>query len=233
MNLTLYKEISKQYSDNETLKFVRHLIPDSVLVQFADYKHHVDQPLRTILQWYKDEFMKWMPNNLQCETCNKPMISRLVPGNSWELRSTEIYECIKCGSEYIFPRYGDIKRIADTRIGRCSEWSMLFGAVLNSLSVPTRIVHDYLDHCWNESYIRNEWLHVDSTLAYPISFNHPHYYEQNWNKKYEYILAFSADSIEDVTIRYTEKWDSEVLTRRTRNNTNRKLMSFVELYSGL
>jgi hypothetical protein len=29
-------------------------------------------------------------------------------------------------------------------------------------------------------------------LAYPISVNHPYYYEQNWGKKYEYVLAFSS-----------------------------------------
>jgi transglutaminase/protease-like cytokinesis protein 3 len=44
---------------------------------------------------------------------------------------------------------------------------MLFGAILNSLSIPTRIVHDYLDHCWNESMIDEKWVHVDSTLEYP------------------------------------------------------------------
>jgi hypothetical protein len=71
---------------------------------------------------------------------------------------------------------------------------------------------------------------MDSTLAYPISLNHPYYYEQNWSKKYEYIMAFSADSIEDVTRRYTEKWDSEVLARRIRNNTDRKIDAFTKLY---
>jgi DNA-directed RNA polymerase subunit RPC12/RpoP len=60
-----------------------------------------------------------------------------LPGKSWEVRAVEIYECMKCGSKYVFPRYGEIKKIADTRVGRCSEWSMLFGAILNSLSFPT------------------------------------------------------------------------------------------------
>jgi len=51
---------------------------------------------------------------------------------------------------------------------------MLFGAILNSLSIESRLVHDFLDHCWNESLINGNWLHVDSTLEFPISFNHPH-----------------------------------------------------------
>jgi len=29
------------------------------------------------------------------------------------------------------------------------------------------------------------------------------YYEENWGKEYGYVLAFSADEIEDVTQRYT------------------------------
>ena len=69
---------------------------------------------------------------------------------------------------------------------------MLFGAMMNALKIVTRIVHDFLDHCWNEAMIQGKWIHIDSTLAYPISVNHPHYYEQNWGKKYEYLLAFSS-----------------------------------------
>jgi peptide-N4-(N-acetyl-beta-glucosaminyl)asparagine amidase len=209
------------------------MIPQNVLTQFNSYNHQENLSFKAILQWFKNEFMKWMPNDLQCNICNIQMKRQLSPGNSWKLSSTEIYECIKCGSKCVFPRYGEIKKIADTQIGRCSEWSMLFGAIVSSLSVPTRIVHDYLDHCWNESYIGQKWIHIDSTLAYPISFNHTHYYEQNWNKKYEHVMAFSANGIEDVTRRYTEKWDSEVLKRRTKNNTDRKIKTFTKLYSRL
>jgi hypothetical protein len=54
--------------------------------------------------------------------------------------------------------------------------------------------------------INKKWTHLDSTLNYPISFNHPYYYEQNWGKYYEYVLAFSPNSIYDVTTCYTENW---------------------------
>jgi peptide-N4-(N-acetyl-beta-glucosaminyl)asparagine amidase len=64
----------------------------------------------------------------------------------------------------VFPRYGEIIKIAESGIGRCSEWSVLFGAILNSLYIKTRIVHDYLDHCWNESLIDGKWVDIDSTL---------------------------------------------------------------------
>ncbi len=227
--LTLYKEISRQYHDNDILTYVNHLIPKNVLTQF-NTQNQTCQPLKTLLQWFKKDFMKWMPKDLQCNLCKTQMKLQLLPGNGWRVRKIEDYECIKCGSRCIFPRYGEIKKIADTRIGRCSEWSMLFGAILNSLSFPTRIVHDYLDHCWNETLIENKWIHIDSTLEYPISLDHPFYYEQNWAKKYEYIIAFSLNGIEDVTRFYTTKWDSEVQIRRNKNNASSQVNLLAELY---
>jgi peptide-N4-(N-acetyl-beta-glucosaminyl)asparagine amidase len=64
-----------------------------------------------------------------------------------------------------------------------------------------------------------KWMYIDSTLKYPISFDHPHHYEQNWGKKYEYVLAFSADHLEDVTVRYTEHWDTVRKREREIKNT--------------
>ena len=165
--------------------------------------------------------MRWTPKNPKCEECNLPMSSQFIRGISWKLRSTERYTCNNCGITIIFPRYGDISKIAERRTGRCSEWSMLFGALLNSLSIRTRIVHDYLDHCWNESLINEKWTHVDSTLAYPISFDHPYYYEQNWSKKYCYVLAFSSNGLEDVTQRYTQQWDIVQLRRKGYKNSTK------------
>ena len=57
-------------------------------------------------------------------------------------------------------------------------------------------------HCWNEALIDDKWIYVDSTLEYPISLNHPHYYEKNWTKKYKHILAFSYNSVDDVIFLY-------------------------------
>ncbi|MRN62125.1 MAG: hypothetical protein FIO03_08840 [Nitrosopumilales archaeon] len=84
---------------------------------------------------------------------------------------------------------------------------------MNASKIETRIVHDFLDHCWNEALLKGKWVHMDSTLEYPISLDHPHYYEQNWGKKYEYVLAFSNDRVEDVTQTYTQNWDA-VIKRR-------------------
>ena len=80
-----------------------------------------------------------MPKELQCARCNSPMRVQLGDGNSATFRKTEIHICDVCSSTQIFPRYDKILRIAETRIGRCSEWSILFGAIVNSLLIQTRI----------------------------------------------------------------------------------------------
>ena len=210
-NFSFYKNISEQYNDHSILDCVKQLLPDTVLNSYM-----VDRSLKPLLNWFKNGFMKWMSNKIQCSSCKILMRVQLLKGDSLNSRATEIHTCDKCQSSIIFPRYAKILKIAETRVGRCSEWSILFGAILNSLSIQTRIVHDYLDHCWNESLIDKNWMHVDSTLDYPISFNHPQYYEQNWGKEYEYILAFSANTIEDVTKNYTEKW--QIVQKRRRKN---------------
>ena len=225
----LYKRISTQYVNQNILDYVRRLIPEEV-VKKTEIEGK-EESLKSVLQWFKQDFMQWFPKDLRCERCSLPMDSQFIRGVSWKLRSTERYICNSCGAIILFPRHGDILKLAETRTGRCSEWSMLFGALLSSLSIQTRIVHDFLDHCWNESLIKEKWTHVDSTLAYPISLDHPYYYEQYWNKKYTYVLAFSSNGLEDVTQRYTQQWDMVQLRRKGHKNTNKAKEEFADIYS--
>jgi peptide-N4-(N-acetyl-beta-glucosaminyl)asparagine amidase len=225
----LYKRISTQYVNRDILDYVRRLIPEEI-VKKTEIEDK-EEPLRSVLQWFKKEFMQWYPKDPKCERCNLPMDSQFIKGISWKLRSTERYICNSCGAIILFPRYGDISKLAESRTGRCSEWSILFGAILNSLAIQTRIVHDFLDHCWNESLINEKWTHVDSTLAYPISFDHPYYYEQNWDKKYTYVLAFSSNGLEDVTQRYTQQWDIVQLRRKEHKKNTKTEGEFADIYS--
>jgi Transglutaminase-like superfamily len=225
----LYKRISTQYVNQDILGYVRRLIPEEV-VKKTEIEDK-EESLKSVFQWFKQDFMQWFPKDPKCERCNLPMDSQFIRGVSWKLRSTERYICNSCGAIILFPRYGDILKLAETRTGRCSEWSMLFGALLNSLSIQTRIVHDFLDHCWNESLINEKWTHVDSTLTYPISFDHPYYYEQNWNKKYSYVLAFSSNSLEDVTQRYTQQRDRIKSIRKERRKGTNAEEEFSDIYA--
>jgi hypothetical protein len=163
-----------------------------------------------------------MPKQLVCNNCNTNkdnsdgiqfMQVKMLPSDSQLVRKIETHTCNKCGETQLFPRYNDVLEIVKARTGRCSEWSILFGAILNSVSMEARIVHDYLDHCWNEVRLDGKWIHADSTLDYPSSLDHPHFYEQNWKKNYLYVLAFTSDKLEDVTQKYSEHWN-DILTRR-------------------
>jgi transglutaminase/protease-like cytokinesis protein 3 len=210
--------VTKQYKDNTIINYVKQFVPEKIIeeLQINNRPANKIPSLKPLLHWFKNDFMKWMYKNISCENCKKPMCFQYIQGNSWKLRSIENYSCSICKSQVVFPRSGIIKEIADYRIGRCSEWSMLFGAILSSLSIETRLVHDFLDHCWNESLIGGKWIHIDSTLDYPISFDNPYYYEQNWGKKYNFVLAFSNNTVEDVTHSYSKEW-SNVLKRRSKN----------------
>lgn len=171
--------------------------------------------LEELMIWFKKDFMRWIDKDPLCDNCGRHLSLEYISGNTWEVRGIENYYCYVCNTVFSFPRYGKITEIADNRLGRCSEWTFLFGAMLNSLSIKTRIVHDFLDHCWNESFIGGRWIHIDSTLAYPISFNHSSYYEKCWKKEYVFVLAFSKSNLEDVTTSYTMKWN-QVLNRRSK-----------------
>ncbi|HJT10724.1 MAG TPA: transglutaminase domain-containing protein [Candidatus Nitrosotalea sp.] len=200
-----YKTITSQYNDPKVLQAVRELIPKDVLE---------GDTVPSIFKWFKS-FMTWTPNQIPCDRCNDSnlMQVKIQKGSTWQVRKTEVHTCTRCGAEKIIPRYSDVLKIAETRYGRCGEWSILFGAVLNSVSIKSRIAYDYLDHCWNELFLDGKWFHADSTFEYPHSFDNPHYYEKNWKKQYVYVIAFSQDEIEDVTNRYTEQLDA-VLSRR-------------------
>ena len=226
------------------------MIPQDIVLRTTTKE---DGNIVPLLKWFKNDFMKWTPKDPVCGLCinrsggsGPPDISdsssrssrseataatsimqlkKIIVGNSWKMRKVEVFGCNTCNYEYTFPRYGEILRIAETKTGRCSEWSMLFGAMLSSLRIKTRIVHDFLDHCWNEAMLPSSsqedrlWVHVDFTLDYPISLNHPHYYEENWGKEYEYVLAFTADKVEDVTQTYTLQWET-IQQRRLENKNN-------------
>jgi hypothetical protein len=71
---------------------------------------------------------------------------------------------------------------------------------------------------------------IDSTLDYPISFDHPYYYEQNWVKKYRYVLAFSPNILEDVAKRHTQQWD---IVQQRRRNSHKSVEEYAALYSGI
>ena len=136
--LVLYKQVSKQYLDNGFLESVRMLVPVKIKDEFDEAlsgNTNLMLSMTLLLNWFKHDFMKWMDKSPVCPRCNLSMTLRYVKGNSWIVRGVEYHECPKCSFTVVFPRYGEIENITFNRVGRCSEWTFLFGAVLSSLSV--------------------------------------------------------------------------------------------------
>jgi len=117
----LYNGITEQYNDLEILEKIRSLIPEHIL-QLSE-----DDKIKSLLGWFKNDFMSWTPKDPLCTKCMEEgrdkvaMQVQVMTGMSWKLRTIEIHRCNKCGYEYTFPRYGYILKIAEIRTGRCSE----------------------------------------------------------------------------------------------------------------
>jgi len=130
----LYKNVARQYRDRKVLAYVNRLIPSKIkgeIMITISREIKMTYLLKPLLSWFKKDYMKWMNSScnktIKCQNYNMLLHFSLIKSNSWKLRMTEVYGCYNCNSsKIIFPRYEEIKRIADSRIGRCSEWSMLF-----------------------------------------------------------------------------------------------------------
>ena len=97
--------------------------------------------MKILLKWYKKEFFTWC-NKPKCPKCgqNDKNLAPLNYGaspNSEEKKflsyKTEIYLCNSCNIEVRFSRYNKTIKLLETRTGRCSEWSNLFGGILYTL----------------------------------------------------------------------------------------------------
>ncbi len=118
--LLLYNKISEQYYDCEILERVKSLVPRHIL----QLNEQEDDMTKSLLGWFKNDFMSWTPKDPICKHCMNegrgkiPLQVQIMIGTSWKSRAMEIHRCNKCDYEYTFPRYGDILKIAETRTGR-------------------------------------------------------------------------------------------------------------------
>jgi hypothetical protein len=85
----------------------------------------------------QNDFMSWTSESVMRHGKGRGKVPMQVQmtGTSWKLRAVEIYDC-KMWLVILF--LGSDILAAKTRTGRCSEWSMLFGGIMNAES--TRIV---------------------------------------------------------------------------------------------
>ncbi len=55
-----------------------------------------------------------------------------------------------------------------TNLGICYDYSALFGSMLRSVGVPTKLIKGYKNditeyHAWNQVYLNKKWVYIDTT----------------------------------------------------------------------
>lgn len=166
-----------------------------------------DNLVKELLRYFKNDFFTWCdkPKCNQCgvNTYQEPigMSTPTIEEQKFQCGNVELYKCQQCNNITRFPRYNDPTKLLETRTGRCGEWCNLFMLILKSFGLEARYVINFEDHVWNEYYspYLKRWVHLDSCEQ---SFDEPHIYSINWNKKMSYCIAYGRYTVVDVSKKY-------------------------------
>jgi peptide-N4-(N-acetyl-beta-glucosaminyl)asparagine amidase len=176
--------------------------------------------LKQLTLYFKEKVMTWV-NNPPCAKCgNADTTSRTSRGPTTpeeiEGRASrvEVYHCPTCDeATTTFARYNSVRKLFETRRGRCGEFANLFGLYCRAVGLEVRYCSDFTDHVWVECLIDGVWIMADACEGL-IDKNAM--YESGWNKSLSYIVGVTVDSVVDVTPRYTRRWFSPTLQAQRR-----------------
>ena len=231
-------------SDKELFKLIRneiipfhllcpqqyhHLAEDKSAIKESPYVKPDDQKyqgddllLKRLTLWFQKDVMTWV-NNPSCDLCGSTETKcRNVRGpispeeRIGRANRVEVYYCKNCNAETtLFPRYNSPRKLLETKRGRCGEYANLFGVVCRAAGFETRYILDFTDHVWTEVYSHRlgRWLMCDSCEG---QIDASSMYEKGWGKELNCIMAFTTESVVDVTRRYTRKFKSQEFQIRRR-----------------
>lgn len=196
-----------------------------------DNMYKGDDLLLKRLALYFKGIMTWV-NNPPCDLCGStetkcrntrgPMSREEREGQASRV---EVYWCPTCNAETtLFPRYNLPRKLLETKKGRCGEYANLFGLYCRAAGFDTRYILDFTDHVWTEIYSNRlgKWIMCDGCEGV---IDEPAMYEKGWGKDLNCILAFTTNSVVDVTRRYTRKSKSAEFQQRRRAITNSEFQS--------
>ena len=217
----------KCYKNPELQQKIKEIIPP------RPEGSNSEQYVKLLLKWFKKDYFTWC-NKPKCPKCgqndkNLSIISYTAKPNESELKylayKTEVYKCNQCQIEVRFPRCNNPIILLETKTGRCSEWSNLFGAILYTCGFKVRLINNFEDHVWNEFYNEEEqrWVHLDSCEE---AYDTPLVYEQGWGRVMTFILGMSDDGLVEVTPRYVKDW--KIISERRSEKMEIKLCNILE-----
>ena len=199
-------------------------------IPFKDIQNHTREDdilyrgnalfLKQFTLYFKENVMTWV-NNPPCVKCgNTGTESRSTRGPSTSeereggASRVEVYYCPTCqDTTTTFPRYNSVKKLLETRKGRCGEYANLFGLYCRAVGYETRYCADFTDHVWVECLVDGDWIMADACEGL---IDKAGMYESGWNKQLSYIVGVTVDSVVDVTPRYTRQWFSPEFQARRR-----------------
>ena len=217
-------ETVQGWEDSTLLAECRAQIPLDKVNQ--NYTRHDDELyqgnalfLKHLTLYFKEDVMTWV-NKLPCSKCgNEEMDSRPTRGPQTDeerqggASRVEVYYCTSCNDTTTFPRYNSVRKLLETRKGRCGEYANLFGLYCRAAGFETRYCADFTDHVWVECLVDGEWIMADSCEGL---IDKASMYEHGWGKDLSYVIGVTTDSVVDVTPRYTRKWFSPDFQARRR-----------------
>ena len=180
--------------------------------------------LQRLCRYFK-EIMTWV-NQPNCVGCGgeQPELLHVRGAITDEEREgkagrVEVYRCYQCHAETLFPRYNSVKKLFETKSGRCGEYANLFGLYCRSVGFDVRYIHDSTDHVWVEVLIEDRWVMADGCEGV---IDEPSMYEAGWGKQgISLVIATSIDQVTDVTPVYTRKF----LSRETQSLRRKHMTS--------
>lgn len=196
---------------------------DSPYAKEDDVNYQGDDLLLKRLTLYFKQIMTWV-NHPPCELCGssdtkcrhvREAMTR--DEKDGQASRVEVYWCPNCNAETtLFPRYNHPRKLLETKKGRCGEYANLFGLFCRAAGFETRYISDFTDHVWTEVYSHRlgRWIMCDSCEGV---IDAPAMYEKGWGKDLNYILAFTTDSVVDVTRRYTRKFKTVEFQERRKS----------------
>lgn len=166
-----------------------------------------------------DEIVNWQENNLE------DLWDQKNPYPYIELFGVKYYRVSKY--PHVYMRRYDSWWIIFFRYGKCEEYARLFAELVNTAkfgNMRARVVYNLgIDHVWNEVWVDEGWMHVDSIKDDPATkeqgiIDDPSYYERSENGMGENLwFVYAVDeegNIYDVTENYVETTRLSKLTIR-------------------
>ena len=159
----LQNESGSIYVENETKVFIVSLSSETVpylnSVQNVRWDYNA-QPIKDMRKIIAPALEKAADDELLTE-CTRSLYSYICTHIKYDNDKAQ-----NIGYDYL----PDIEQTYTDEKGICYDYASLFGAMLRSIGIPTKLVKGYAKetpdvyHAWNEVYLDGEWKLIDTTL---------------------------------------------------------------------